>query len=70
MLSQQNFFSQTQKWNWGCTQSEVWSGSFVRQREPFTCGDLIELCFIVVAEEIRSEKINLSLLAIKNWGDW
>lgn len=38
-----------------------------KQREPLTNGKLIRLCFIVVAKEMYSEKINffksISLLA-------
>lgn len=38
-----------------------------KQREPLTNGELIKLCFFVVAKEMCSEKINLlktiSLLA-------
>lgn len=51
------FHHKNKKWKWSFNQSKLLNGLFVKQRKPFTNGELIKLCLIAAAK--CSEKIYL-----------
>lgn len=58
--SQKDFFTKRKNKNKAATTESFWMAHFlVKQRKPFTDGDLFKLCLIGATEETCSEKINL-----------